>query len=135
MDSIYREEIIEHYKNPRNFGTLDDPDVHVEANNPLCGDRLSMDLKLRDGVVQDVRFNGRGCAISQASASMLTEQMVGARLEDLASTTREDILDNLGIEISYARIKCATLSLGLLRLALVEAGISLSDYLKEDDEA
>lgn len=134
MDSVYREEIIEHYKHPRNFGTLDNPDVHVEANNPLCGDRLSMDLLLQDGVVQDVRFTGRGCAISQASASMLTEQMVGARLEDLAKTTREDILDNLGIEVSYARMKCATLSLGLLRLALAEAGISLSDYLKEDEE-
>ena len=135
MDSVYREEIIEHYKHPRNFGTLDHPDVHVEANNPLCGDRLAMDLVLRDGVVQDVRFNGRGCAISQASASMLTEQMVGASLEDLAKTTREDILDNLGIEVSYARMKCATLSLGLLRLALAEAGISLSDHLKADDEA
>lgn len=135
MDSVYRDEIIEHYKHPRNFGRLDDPDVHVEANNPLCGDRLAMDLKVRDGVVEDVRFTGRGCAISQASASMLTEQMVGARLEDLARTTRNDILDNLGIEVSYARMKCATLSLGLLRLALVEAGISLSDYLKEDDEA
>lgn len=134
MDSVYREEIIEHYKHPRNFGTLDEPDVHVEANNPLCGDRLAMDLKLRDGVVQDVRFTGRGCAISQASASMLTEQMVGARLEDLARTTREDILDNLGIEVSYARMKCATLSLGLLRLALVEAGISLSDYLDDSSE-
>ena len=134
MDSVYREEIIEHYKHPRNFGTLDSPDIHVEANNPLCGDRLSMDLLLQDGVVQDVRFTGRGCAISQASASMLTEQMVGARLEDLAKTTREDILDNLGIEVSYARMKCATLSLGLLRLALAEAGISLSDYLKEDEE-
>ncbi|MDQ3927648.1 MAG: SUF system NifU family Fe-S cluster assembly protein [Chloroflexota bacterium] len=133
MDSVYRDEIIEHYKHPRNFGSLDDPDVHVEANNPLCGDRLSMDLKVRDGVVQDVRFTGRGCAISQASASMLTEQMVGAHLEDLAKTTRDDILDNLGIEVSYARMKCATLSLGLLRLALVEAGVSLSDYPNEDE--
>ena len=133
MDSIYRDEIIEHYKNPRNFGKLEDPDVHVEANNPLCGDKLAMDLIVRDGVVEDVRFSGRGCAISQASASMLTEQMVGVRLEDLAKTTRDDILDNLGIEVSYARMKCATLSLGLLRLALVEAGISLSDYLKDDE--
>jgi nitrogen fixation protein NifU and related proteins len=81
MDSIYKEEIIDHYKNPRNFGNLDAPDVHVEANNPLCGDRLSMDLHLKDGVVEDVRFSGRGCAISQASASMLTEAMVGKSLE------------------------------------------------------
>src|SRR5437868_12097228 len=131
MDSIYKEEILDHYKNPRNYGTLEDPDIHVEANNPLCGDRLSMDLKVKDGVVQDVAFSGRGCAISQASASMLTEEMVGKPLEELASTTRQDILDNLGIEISYGRIKCALLSLGLLRLALEEAGVSISEHLEE----
>lgn len=127
MDSIYKEEIIDHYKNPRNYGHIDSPNIHVEANNPLCGDKLAMDLLVRDGVVEDVRFSGKGCAISQASASMLTEDMLGARLEDLARTTRQDILDNLGIEVSYARIKCAMLSLGLLRLALAEAGISTSD--------
>jgi len=132
MDSIYKEEIIDHYKNPRNFGNLDAADVHVEANNPLCGDRLSMDLHLKDGVVEDVRFSGRGCAISQASASMLTEAMVGKSLEELAKTTREDILQNLGIEVSYARMKCALLSLGLLRSALVEAGVPL-DFEEDQD--
>jgi nitrogen fixation protein NifU and related proteins len=132
VDSMYREQIIEHYKHPHNFGQLEHPDIHVEANNPLCGDRLSMDLIVKDGVVQDVRFSGRGCAISQASASMLTDEMVGAKLEDLAGTTRQDVLDNLGVEISYARIKCATLSLGLLRLALVEAGISISEHLHDE---
>src|SRR5437867_11681063 len=132
MDSIYKEEIIDHYKNPRNFGTLDDPDIHVEANNPLCGDRLSMDLKIKDGVVEGVAFSGRGCAISQASASMLTEDIIGKPLTELARTTHQDILDNLGIEVSYARMKCALLSLGLLRLALAEAGVSISEHL--DDE-
>ena len=132
MDSIYKEEIIDHYKHPRNFGELDAPDVHVEANNPLCGDRLSMDLHLKDGVVEDVRFSGRGCAISQASASMLTEAMVGKSLEELAKTTREDILQNLGIEVSYARMKCALLSLDLLRSALVEAGVPL-DFEEDQD--
>jgi nitrogen fixation protein NifU and related proteins len=132
MDSIYKEEIIDHYKNPRNFGNLDAPDVHVEANNPLCGDKLSMDLHLKDGVVEDVRFSGRGCAISQASASMLTEAMVGKSLEELAKTTREDILQNLGIEVSYARMKCALLSLGLLRSALVGAGVPL-DFEEDQD--
>ena len=83
-----------------------------------------MDLHVKDGVVEDVRFSGRGCAISQAAASMLTDRMVGESLDDLASTTREDILEMLGVEISYARIKCATLSLGLLRQALAEAGVS-----------
>jgi nitrogen fixation NifU-like protein len=132
MDSIYKEEIIDHYKNPRNYGTLDNPDIHVEANNPLCGDRLSMDLRVKDGVVQEVAFSGRGCAISQASASMLTEEMEGKRLDELAGTSRQDILDNLGIELSYARMKCALLSLGLLRLALAEAGVSIAGGLDEE---
>ncbi|MFL5734412.1 MAG: Fe-S cluster assembly sulfur transfer protein SufU [Chloroflexia bacterium] len=133
MDSVYKEEILDHYKNPRNFGTLEDADIRVDANNPLCGDRLHMDLKVKDGVVQDVAFTGRGCAISQASASMLTEDLVGKPLEELAGLTRQDILDNLGIEVSYARMKCALLSLGLLRLALVEAGISVAAHLEDED--
>src|SRR5690242_6265155 len=132
MDSVYKEEILDHYKNPRNFGQLAEPDVHVEANNPLCGDRLAMDLIVKDGIVQDVAFTGRGCAISQASASMLTEEMVGKRLDELAKTTRQDILDNLGIEVSYARLKCALLSLGMLRLALAEAGVSIAEGLEEE---
>lgn len=131
---MYKEEIIDHYKNPRNYGTLDDSDVHVDANNPLCGDRLSMDLKIKGGVVESVAFSGRGCAISQASASMLTEDMIGKPLAELAKTTRQDVLDNLGIEVSYARMKCALLSLGLLRLALAEAGVSISESL-EDEQA
>ena len=132
MDSIYKEEIIDHYKHPRNFGQMENPDLHVEANNPLCGDKLAMDLRIVDGVVEDVRFSGRGCAISQASASMLTEEMIGKRLDELAKTTREDILENLGVEITYARMKCATLSLGMLRLALVKAGVEFSQYIDEE---
>src|SRR5438477_5886371 len=132
MDAIYKEEILDHYKNPRNYGQLDDPDIRVEANNPLCGDRLYMDLKVKDGVVQDVAFIGRGCAISQASASMLTEDIIGKPLTELAKLTRQDILDNLGIEVSYARMKCALLSLGLLRLALAEAGVSISEQMDDD---
>ena len=134
MDSLYAEDILDHYKHPRNFGQLDHPDIHVEASNPLCGDRLAMDLKVKDGVVEDVAFSGQGCAISQASASMLTEEIVGRRVKDLADTTREDILDMLGVEVSYARMKCATLSLGLLRLALAEAGISIAEHLGHDEE-
>jgi nitrogen fixation NifU-like protein len=134
MDSVYREEILDHYKNPRNFGQLAEPDVHVEANNPLCGDRLAMDLIVKDGIVQDVAFTGRGCAISQASASMLTEEMVGKRLDELAKTTRQDLLDNLGIEVSYARLKCALLSLGMLRLALAQAGVSIAEGIEEEED-
>ena len=133
MDSVYKEEILDHYKHPRNFGELEDATIRVDANNPLCGDRLHMDLKVEDGVVQDVAFTGRGCAISQASASMLTEEMVGKPLEELAKMTRQDILDNLGIEVSYARMKCALLSLGLLRLALAEAGISIAAHLEDEE--
>jgi nitrogen fixation NifU-like protein len=91
-----------------------------------------MDLRVKDGVVEDVAFTGRGCAISQAAASMLTERMVGERLEDLAATTRDDILEMLGVQVSYARMKCATLSLGLLRLACAEAGISIAEHLEEE---
>jgi nitrogen fixation NifU-like protein len=133
MDSLYAEDILDHYKHPRNFGQLDDPDIHVEANNPLCGDRLAMDLKVKDGVVEDVAFSGQGCAISQASASMLTEEILGKSMDDLAGTTRDDILDMLGVEVSYARMKCATLSLGLLRLALAEAGVSIAEHLEDED--
>lgn len=133
MDSLYAEDILDHYKHPRNFGQLEHPDIHVEASNPLCGDRLAMDLMVKDGVVEDVAFSGQGCAISQASASMLTEEILGKRVEDLADTTREDILDMLGVEVSYARMKCATLSLGLLRLALAEAGVSIADRLEDED--
>jgi len=132
LDSLYADEILDHYKHPRNFGHLENPDIHVDANNPLCGDKLSMDIRVKDGKVADVSFSGRGCAISQAAASMLTERMLGASLEELAGTTRDDILEMLGIEVSYARMKCATLSLGLLRLALAEAGLSVSEHLEEE---
>ncbi|MDQ6695615.1 MAG: SUF system NifU family Fe-S cluster assembly protein [Chloroflexota bacterium] len=133
MDAIYKEEILDHYKNPRNYGKIEKPSIHVEANNPLCGDRLQMDLLLEDGIVKDVRFEGRGCAISQASASMLTEEMLGRSLADLAGTTRQDVLDNLGIVVSYARLKCALLSLGMLRQAVTEAGLALP-VAGSDDE-
>ena len=133
MDSLYAEDILDHYKHPRNFGHLEHPDIHVEASNPLCGDRLAMDLSVKDGVVEDVAFSGQGCAISQASASMLTEEILGKKVDDLAGTTRDDILDMLGVEVSYARMKCATLSLGLLRLALAEAGTSIAEHLEDED--
>ena len=134
MDSTYAEEIIDHYKRPRNFGQLPAPTIHVEANNPLCGDRLQMDILVEDGIVQDVRFSGRGCAISQASASMLTEEMLGVPLSELARTTRQDVLDNLGVPISYARMKCALLSLSLLRQALAEAGVEVALPQQDEDE-
>ena len=81
-DQFYREYILDHYKNPRNFGRLEDPDISHEEDNPLCGDVIGMDFRIKDGVIDDIRFHGRGCAISQASASRWTERLKGLPLED-----------------------------------------------------
>ena len=119
MDDLYRDEILEHYRNPHNFGTLDEPTLVKEGSNPLCGDRITLMLEINDdGTVKDVAFTGRGCAISQASASMLTDEIRGKTLTEVATTGRQDVLDNLGIEISPARMKCAMLSLETLKSAV-----------------
>lgn len=118
MDDLYRDEILEHYRRPHNFGTLPSPDAMYEGYNPLCGDRITLMLGIRDDVIEQVAFTGRGCAISQASASMLTDEIRGKPLADIARLTNEDVLDELGIEISPARLKCALLSLDTLRHAL-----------------
>ncbi len=118
MDDLYRDEILEHYRRPHNFGTLPSPDATYEGYNPLCGDRITLMLGIRDDVIRDVAFTGRGCAISQASASMLTDQLRGKPLTEVARLTNEDVLDELGIEISPARLKCALLSLDTLRHAV-----------------
>jgi nitrogen fixation protein NifU and related proteins len=115
-DQFYREYILDHYKNPRNFGRLERADVSHEEYNPLCGDLVGMDFRLQDGVIEDVRFHGRGCAISQASASLMTERLKGMRLEDARELSKDDVLDELGIEISPARLKCALLSLKVLKV-------------------
>ena len=121
MDDLYREEILEHYRQPHNFGTLAEPDVVEEGHNPLCGDRLTMSLSFsEDGRVEDVAFTGRGCAISQASASMLTDDIRGRTITELESLRSDDILGLLGIEISPARLKCALLSIDTLKKALTE---------------
>jgi nitrogen fixation NifU-like protein len=119
MDDLYRDEILEHYRHPHNFGTLEQPDVSHEMANPLCGDRITLMLGLNDeGTVEEVAFTGRGCAISQASASMLTDEIKGKSLAEIAQLGRQDVLDNLGIDISPARLKCAMLSLETLRAAV-----------------
>jgi nitrogen fixation protein NifU and related proteins len=119
MDDLYRDEILEHYRQPHNFGTLDDPDASYEGNNPLCGDRITLMLSLDgEGKVSDVAFSGRGCAISQASASLLTDEIRGRSVEEVGAMRNQDILDLLGIEISPARLKCALLSLDTLQHAL-----------------
>jgi nitrogen fixation NifU-like protein len=115
-DQFYREYILDHYKNPRNFGRLENPDITHEEDNPLCGDVIGMDFRVKDGVIEDIRFHGRGCAISQASASLLTERLKGLALEDAKKINKEDVLGELGIQISPARIKCALLSLKVLQV-------------------
>ena len=119
MDDLYRDEILEHYRNPHNFGTLSEPDAVQELANPLCGDRITLMLGIDDaGTIEQVAFTGRGCAISQASASMLTDQIRGMSLDQVVELNKDAVLENLGIEISPARLKCALLSLQALRGAL-----------------
>jgi nitrogen fixation protein NifU and related proteins len=120
MDDFYRDFILDHYRNPRNFGKLEPATATAEDLNPLCGDQIRMDLRVNDeGVVEDIRFSGKGCAISQASASMLTEEVKGMRLEDVAKLGKEIVLENVGIGISPTRMKCATLGLRVLKSAAI----------------
>ena len=119
----YREYILDHYRNPRNYGKLEHPDAHAEDSNPLCGDQLGIDLQIEGNCVTAVRFQGRGCAISQASASMLSEMIEGKPVQEVIQLGKDDILDALGIEISPARTKCAFLCLRVLHRSLALAGL------------
>jgi nitrogen fixation protein NifU and related proteins len=114
-DALYREEILDHYKHPRRKGHLDNADIHYHDHNPFCGDEITIELKVEDGKVVDAAFDGRGCAISQASASMLMEEVVGMSLDDLKALDKEYVLDLLGIEIGPVRLKCALLALKALK--------------------
>ena len=120
MDDLYRDYILEHYRRPHNFGPLDQASVTREGANPLCGDRITLQLAVRDGVVEGVGFTGRGCAISQASASLLTDEIKGKTVQQVADFGADDLLELLGIDISPARLKCAMLSHDTLRGALSE---------------
>lgn len=116
MDSLYQEVILDHYRNPRNKGRLDPADISYEDDNPLCGDRIHLDLRLdEDGRVAEVAWDGHGCAISMASASMLSEEIQGKTLEDLRQLGKDDILEMLGIELGRVRLQCALLSLKVLK--------------------
>ena len=123
MDTIeimYQENILDHYKSPRNFGKLNNASVHHHEYNPLCGDEIELYLIIDENrKVADVKFNGHGCAISQASASMLTEQIKGKIIDELKKMTKDDILEMLGIPISPVRLKCALLSLDTLKNSIL----------------
>lgn len=117
-DSLYREAILDHYRNPRNKGTLDPADYSYEDVNPLCGDEIRIDMRSDGERVTEIRFSGRGCAISQAAASMLTELVDGRPLDEVKAISRDDLLEELGVPISPARMKCAMLGLKVLKAGL-----------------
>lgn len=118
-DEIYKEIIMDHYKNPRNFGKLEGADFSAEDNNPLCGDHVEMAVKVSDGKVADVKFIGRGCAISMAAASIITELIQGLSMEDLRKFDKEHLLEAMGNpDLGPVRVKCALLPLKTLKLGL-----------------
>ncbi len=128
-DSIYREIILEHYKNPSNRGQLDPADFSYEDVNPLCGDEIRIDVRVADDSISEIRFSGRGCAVSQASASILTEMAEGKSLTEVKAIGKDELLDEIGIPVSPARLKCAMLGLKVLK-----AGIYGIDQANEEFE-
>ncbi|OGZ43634.1 MAG: SUF system NifU family Fe-S cluster assembly protein [Candidatus Ryanbacteria bacterium RIFCSPHIGHO2_01_FULL_45_22] len=132
MYDMYQENILEHYRKPRNFGSLAKPDMEAEDYNPLCGDKIGMGIKIKDGKIEEIMFSGEGCAISQASASMLTEAVKGKPAEEAARFSKEDMLGLLGIPVSASRLKCALLGLKVFKLVLygfMGKSLSGNEYL------
>lgn len=119
MNSDNLEFILDHYKNPRNFGTIDDADFSHEEGIPSCGDVIRLDLKIRGNKLDDIKFSGTGCAISQASVSILTEHVSGKQIDEVLRMTDHDMLEALGGQVSPIRFKCALLGLTVLKKALL----------------
>ena len=131
MDDLYREVIIDHYKNPSYRGRLDPHDISFADDNPLCGDHIQIDLRVdADGRVTDGRFDGHGCAISQASADLLVESIIGKTLEGIKSMGKQDVLDMLGIDLGPVRLKCALLSLKVLKAGVYGLGEAGDDLVE-----
>jgi nitrogen fixation protein NifU and related proteins len=123
LEQLYREVILDHYKSPRGHGLIADADAHAEGQNPLCGDEVAISVKFgADGeTIEEVGFEGRGCAISQAATSMLTELVRGRKVSEVATLPREELLEEIGIPLTPIRLKCAILGLGVLKVALHKA--------------
>jgi len=133
MDDLYRENILDHYRKPRFKGVLEPHTHRHKEHNPVCGDEIQIDLQVNDeGIIEHAAFSGHGCAISQASASMLLEQLQGMPLDEAKKISKDDILEFLGIPIGHVRMKCALLSLKVLKAGIY--GLDSLDDLTDDDE-
>ena len=130
LDDFYRQNILDHYQNPRNFGTLEKPDISAEDSNPLCGDKIRIDLRVKNGTIEDVKFTGIGCSISRAAASMLTEEVKGKTLDEVKQIGRDEVLEMLGIELGPVRLKCALLALKTLKVGVY----GLQSWNAEEEE-
>jgi nitrogen fixation NifU-like protein len=122
-EQMYREVILDHYKNPRGHGVIDDADAHAEGMNPLCGDEVDIYVSFDDDgeTIEEVKFSGRGCAISQAATSMLMEMVEGRKATEVAAMSKDELLEEVGIPLTPVRLKCALLGLGVLKVALHRA--------------
>lgn len=135
MDDLYREVIIERYKNPLYRGKLDPHDISFEDENPLCGDHIRIDLRVDDqGIIREAGFSGHGCAISQASADLLLESVIGKSTAEIKKLTKEDVLALLGIELGPVRLKCALLPLKILKAGVYGIGESSDDLLEKVED-
>jgi len=131
MDDLYREVIIDHYKNPAHRGKLDPHDISFADNNPLCGDHIQIDLRIgTDGRVSEARFDGHGCAISQASADLLVDSIIGKPLDEVKKLNKESVLELLGIDLGPVRLKCALLSLKVLKAGVYGLGEATDDLIE-----
>ena len=137
FEDMYREVILDHYKNPRNYGSIEEPHAHAEGQNPLCGDEVSIYVAFGDDgeTIDEVKFSGRGCAISQAATSMLMEMTKGRKATEVAALDKDELLAEIGIPLTAVRLKCAMLGLTTLKVALHRAkGTPLPDGLAGFDE-